>query len=392
MTRFDWASNIAVLDGNLQSNIDIEEVLYDFDGPKIFISHDGIWKYFWYLCDEDCDGFLYLLVPTDDRIINNLKTGAITVLEALLMPTGFLAETNFSLTVLSSWKVSPCKIPPNRLPARHAMLYASLEPLLSVRLVGERLVPGRVPASAVKRGIDGAYAALKKLAEAAVDTPPIGRPAQSFRKFFDLPMQRLSFGSVEIAFSSRKPDQTELLLDDYSILTINRMGQMLSTGLKWIADSSSERPSLAVLEALEKLSPPTSDSVIHRVEIRGQMLGPRNEHILDRDSSRFLRSAISEERMHIDTKIRLVIGFVREIDADKRTFILRDADGAEVGSFFCDEDAYEGVYENVYNAFINQQFVQVFSRPIPGRSQLEALAVAAEPAFIKGPSAIDEPE
>lgn len=376
MTRFSWASNLTVFDGRLQSHVEIEEVLYDFDGPRIFVSSDGSWKYLWYLCDEDTDGFLYLIVPTDDSIVLNLKSGASTVLGALLMPSGFLVETDFSVKIKASWKVRPSQVSKYYLPAPHAMLYASLEPLLSVRLVGEQLVPGHVPASAVKRGIDGAYGALKKLGEAAVEISSLGRPGQSLRQLFDLPIQRMAFGSVEISFASQRSYQGELLPNKDIIEKIEKMGELLSVGLKWACNRDSalaSRPILAVLEALEKLAPPM-DGAIQRVEVRGKMLQSRIEYTLDRKSSKIVRAAISHERSAKSEKIRLIEGYVRELDVDKQTFILRDTEGNDLANFICDEYAYD----DIYNAFIEQQFVQVAGRPIRGKSQLEALIVSAE--------------
>jgi hypothetical protein len=315
---------------------EVDQVLFEYDGPRIFTSRAGPWLLLWYQITSGADGAGYLIAPTKVSTIHGLEVGTITLREALDQPISWVADfLPGSPTCAKSWRVSTDDLPPRLLPKPHVMLRKSAEPWFSLRLLGENISPGRVHVSVIKRGVDGAYRALKKAAD-SVEGFSHGRPGEAFRKLYDLPAQRFAFGSFEIAFGS--PFNDGLITDDNEVQDkLNDMGSRLSGAIEWVMDGRAPSlkpsiPDLHLLEAVELLAPPAEGDV-ELVELRGQMISARSGFKLTRDVGRNAKAAIKHlKSLEKETPLTQP-GFVREFDKDRLSFILRDQAGSDL--YYC---------------------------------------------------------
>jgi hypothetical protein len=221
------------------------------------------------------------------------------------------------------------------------MLWPSLEPLISVRAIGEGIQEGQVPGSVILGIVEGVRKALKLLAEYVLEQPAqSGRPSILIKRLFDLPAQRLAFGSFEIAF--RSPIMSPALFKDMAQYEIDEekkalreVGSLLQTGLTWLSkgnltetvagDSADQERKRVILQALKSLTP-SSQGVIREVEIRGELVGSTSRPVvLNRGNRRLVNQALALAlpSSQPDSVLEL-IGRVRELDKDRLTFELRD--------------------------------------------------------------------
>src|SRR5690606_28519920 len=102
-----------------------------------------------------------------------------------------------------AWSVAFDEIPDEILPVPGTMLWPHLEPGLCVKLDGEEIREGSIPASVLLQAAEIASKAFKPIFEwAARDLREFkdGRPPNWLRDLYGLPTQRLAFGSLEVAF------------------------------------------------------------------------------------------------------------------------------------------------------------------------------------------------
>ena len=108
---------------------DPKEVLYEFDGPRIFTLADPDGELnLAYWSDGDQDNFRYVVVPTTTRILDSLRTGEISVFDALNQPRCWVCDISTSGDVGECWRVDFDSIPRDALPATGTMLLPTLEP------------------------------------------------------------------------------------------------------------------------------------------------------------------------------------------------------------------------------------------------------------------------
>jgi hypothetical protein len=277
---------------------DIQEILYEYDGPLILTVKLAELQLLLYFHDHLEGATQYLASPVSDAIISDLKSGAKTLLEAISQPIMWVIDVTHHGEVLAAWRTSIDSIPEARLPKRHLMLWAHLEPLLRIRLSGPRLVPGTLPASVLKRGVDGAYAAVQTLIK-LISSPRRGYPLA------DLTMQRLAFGSLELSFAVSPQFGrygSDLDLDLGIDPRWEEIGGRFAQGLIWAEGTGvapqllGRYPDLVVLEAMNLLAPAPGD-LFEKVEIAGRMFGDRRIFELDRDAQTSIRTAISEQHL-----------------------------------------------------------------------------------------------
>jgi hypothetical protein len=105
------------------------EVLYAFDGPRVFTHRDADGELnlaYW----SDGDGQLdrYVVVPTTPTVIDLLRTGSISVHEALDQPRCWCLDVTFDGQVGKCRRIDFRSIPPDALPAVGTMLLPTLPP------------------------------------------------------------------------------------------------------------------------------------------------------------------------------------------------------------------------------------------------------------------------
>ncbi len=356
-----------------------DRVLYDFDGPRIFTVRHELGDFLAYVCDEDDEITRYLLAPTSGDLINALEKGTHTMREALAQPWLWVMDVGFDDVPRQVWRSTLEAIPETRLPKPWAMLCPHLEPLLAVRMVGPHLARGRIPASVIKRAIEGATYALKKLAELMLSSQP-QRPEQrslTVRHLYDLPTQHLAFNSFEIAF--RAPDAAQLRLGEQDGVLeqeYDEMGRWLAEALEWATLSASDEESrtidLDLLDALKKLVPPQT-GLVEQVEVRGRLLRhqPRPTYTLTRDATRRVGRARTQREPQATPLT--ATGLIEEFDKGRLTFILRYTDkDRDINCAIADE-----LYDEVMELFQQDEVrATIFGLEIPGNRFVEVIHIA----------------
>lgn len=107
------------------------EVLYEFDGPRVFTVQDVDGEaYLSYWSDEDEQTSRYVVVPTTARIIEALRRGDLSVFDALDQPRCWLCDLSKDGGIARCQRVEFEAIPRDALPSLGTMLLPELEPQL----------------------------------------------------------------------------------------------------------------------------------------------------------------------------------------------------------------------------------------------------------------------
>ena len=103
-----------------------DEVLYAFDGPRIFTVSDSEGELnLAYWSDEDVAICRYVVVPTTDKILQSLRRGEISVYEALNQPRCWLCDLTHQGEFVACQRVDFESIPKDSLPAIGTRLLAT---------------------------------------------------------------------------------------------------------------------------------------------------------------------------------------------------------------------------------------------------------------------------
>jgi len=275
-------------------------------------------------------------------------------------------------------------IPNDALPALGTMLWPSLEPLLTLRAIGQEIAPGQIPGSVIRSCVEGVQKSFKILSEYVLgQKPQAGRPDEFLRRLFDLPTQRLAFSSFEISF--RMPIAERSLFRDVEhksqeAETLEEVGKLLNKGLKWLTTKAADEgvyspsgsdESAAVLRALKEITP-SSHGNIERLELKGQLLGPRvTPLVLERHDRQRVNTAI--RNLDLEPQVVDLEGRIRELDKDRLSFELREIHATpDSQRFVFDEE----LREDVTQAFNDDVRVRVAGRTFPVKNLAYALALS----------------
>jgi len=374
----DWDVDGVTCGPEYFGDFEPREVLYEFDGPRIFTIANGAGDDFLvYICDEDDEHTRHLVVPTSDAIVKALCSGLITVLDALNQPWTWLVDRAHNGQIERARKIAFRQMPDGTIPLHGTLLWPSLRPLLSVRMVGASIERGHVPASVIRRTVDGASAALKTLAEWILSTKTEGRPSDFLRQYYDLPAQRFAFASFEIAFAAPDVAQQSELFTRENESALDRMGEIFQAGLSWLqqptADLPSSEESRVILEALAKLTPP-KHGVVTEVYVGGRLTGPRElPYVLTRGASERVHRAL--RKLNADVRPVKHTGLIREFDKDKLSFTLRDPLGKDIARCAFSESAYD----DAFAAFENDEVIVVLGHESQSRQVVDVLSIGIEP-------------
>jgi hypothetical protein len=356
------------------------EMLYEFDGPRIFTLNDADGELnLAYWSDQSGDRDRYLVVPTTASTIDLLREGGMSVGDALAQARCWVCDVDHDGRLVECLRVQFDTIPKDALPAAGTMLLPTLEPLLTLRAVGVDIVRGRVPSSVVKNCIEGVQKTFKLLAEYVLEQPAqAGRPKDFIRRLFDLPTQRIATGSLEVSF--RMPIEEQSLFaggaKSSEVQTLEEVGILLKKGLSWLATAAAEEgvfggDNEVVLRALKEITP-SSQGSIDRLELRGQIIGPRTTpFVLDRTSRQRVNTAIRNRAF--EPKVIDLQGRIRELDKDRMSFELRELDGDKPPQRFVFD---EELLEDVFQALQDNARVRVAGRTYPVRNLAYALALS----------------
>lgn len=336
-----WQVNGRTLNAERFGTFEPVRILNDYDGPKLFTFWDADGA----LClacwsDESPERIRFLVVPVTDADIIELTTGVVTVREALQKPRLWILDIDNDWSLLGAWLVDPVSVPKDAQPQPGVMLHRSLEPLLSLRAIGDRIRSGEIPGSVIKGIVEGAQKALKCLAEYETDRGDRrGRPSRALQQLYDLPAQRLRAASFEVQFRSpiNDPDlfaglQSAEVSEELDVLT--RIGDHLRRGLVWLTATRADTPATpapddpelnrVIVKALKFLTP-SPHGLVREVEVRGVLAAAGMNPIRLTHASRRLVNGAAARLAVTRTQVQIT-GRVRELDIDRMSFQLREHD------------------------------------------------------------------
>ncbi len=346
------------------------EVLYEFDGPCIFTAQtpNGVTVLAYLSEDLEEEPYLRFIVATTSQCtVRDLKYGVISVREALERGSLWLVDLNLSYVPVRAFSLRIDELPDDAMPTRGTMLFASLEPALTVRLEGSDIKNGRIPAAAFTQAAEIAGNALKPVFEWAargLRQETSGRPPEWLRDLYAMPAQRFAFGSLEVAFrhvSLGSELQTALPFSNDDVPSPREIQEAgwsaVREGLAWAGSEAPVPPGdenaekwLAILEFMRRLAPASSGPV-SAIEVWGSVIGIEDRRVkLDRNSTKRIRRALTELKKRHDVQLRVFTGRVRDLDLDKLTFILREVvgEGGDVQLALDDERLLETAREAHY--------------------------------------------
>ncbi len=351
------------------------EVLVDIDGPRLFVARSPLGDELLAYNAAEADGrFGWVVVPTDVHTLSRLRAGETALLDGLRQSWVWIVEQGYDGALQRVRRASFDDIPAASLPAPGVTLVALPAPLLVVRAMGPTLSHAEVPASVVRKVIDGAMHAMKALIEHALEVVPSdGRPTERLRRYYDLPTRRLAFGSFEAVFGEPVAvGEQPLLPAEQRVLDVAtrllRRGVAALQGDSNAIDGDTPDAELVVaLDALSGLLPPGS-GVIEEMQLGGRLVGSvgvkmSREH--GARARRFLRRARpAVEPVQIK-------GTIRELDKDAMTFIVRSADLSQ--SWSCRFSSAHR--DDVFTAFSEDTPVAVSGHRRAGKAVIEVLAI-----------------
>src|SRR6185437_2955358 len=92
-------------------------VLYYYDGPTLFTANVGLTEFLFYKFDEDTNSDLFLIAPTNEKIVRALQEKSLSVRGALANANEFwIVDVARSQDVRRYWKVIPAEIEADMLP------------------------------------------------------------------------------------------------------------------------------------------------------------------------------------------------------------------------------------------------------------------------------------
>ncbi len=268
-----------------------------------------------------------MVAPTTDEIIDQLKSGARTIIAALDQPIVWLMDVASDAKVVKIWVGNLKAIPRAVLPASDVMLYAHLTPMIRLRATGNLIEPGSLPARVVKSLVGGAENAVRWLTNHVTGEGKLGRPAESHR-LYQLRAQPFAFRSFEVAFRPVDPSSGQLIQDQKTIDVVREVERLLSLGLRWVQtgelDATDEAERQAILEAMKELSP-SQGSPIEWIDVSGRVVSTADMPKLSKTTRQLAGSAIGHIRRGRALPEYVVrAGRVEAVDVGKTTVTVRN--------------------------------------------------------------------
>lgn len=337
-------------------------VLDELDGPRLFtvLGDDGQ-LLLAYVCGEDETSQRVLIVPTSNRIVDAIERSNITLRDALTQQAVMcMVDQQHDGTLGAPAQVDFDDLPSSALPRPDTYLRPLPQPLLRVRLIGDTLKPGKIPASVVRRAVDGATGAVKTLIRHVLDVrKDTGRPAEWFRRYYDLPTTAFAFRSFEVSFGTPEQPAQQDMADDPKVL--EEVSRLLNIGLEWASaaegkEAGSSQEWAAIVEAVSHLTPPQK-GLVDSVEVGGQLTRRSRQSVtLSRTASE--RVGFARKKLSARNPSEAVYeGLVREFDKDQLTFWLRKPDGTNLLHVSFTDDQYD----DALLAFDTERVVTLFA-------------------------------
>jgi hypothetical protein len=111
-------------------NLEPTRVLYEFDGPRIFICNDlsGVSEFLAFQCGEEQGRMRFLVVPSSEVLEHKLTSGEMNLHDALMRPKAWLFDLDFGWNLIGAWSVQVENLPQQCMPQPGVMLWSHLTP------------------------------------------------------------------------------------------------------------------------------------------------------------------------------------------------------------------------------------------------------------------------
>ncbi|WP_375291826.1 hypothetical protein [Qipengyuania sp.] len=194
--------------------IRISEVLYEFEGPVVFVARVGFNELLFAKRDEGELADFFLAVETNDRIVAALRQGKLSLRGALDRPEGWLIETDLR-TINGFQSLAEGQFddllpqPKIALYSRYGLVPDTLEQaeaFIAFRFVGAAVQGGQVPLSVLQDKINDFAAFVKKAL-----LPQALMTGRDYR-FFDVEMAEPKFSSLVLAAKKPTFDEARIAL------------------------------------------------------------------------------------------------------------------------------------------------------------------------------------
>jgi hypothetical protein len=328
-----WPVQLQPWTGNNLKRIVPVEVLVELDEPLTFTFRDTSHVLLLaHLCSQDEQALRYVVAPTTQQIVDQLKSGARTIIGALDQPIVWLMDLGSGATVTNAWVGTLADLPSHVLPASEVMLLSSLTPMIRLRATGPLISPGSLPARVVKTLVGGAENSVRSLTNYVTGRDQAGRPPAAYRTLYQLQAQQFAFRSFEVAFRPVDPTSGQLVEDPRANQVVGEVERLLSIGLQWVLTGEMATRNVderqAILEAVKELSPPQG-SPIERMEVSGRVVSSvfaRDFPKLTKNTRQLAGSAIGDMRRGKALPDYVVrAGRVGAVDRDNRRVTVRNA-------------------------------------------------------------------
>ncbi|MEP7218557.1 MAG: hypothetical protein ABI876_06550 [Bacteroidota bacterium] len=359
--------------------LNLERMLFEFEGPRSYTALDNEGELLYlHQCGESGDTWQYFVVPFSESLLSDLEEGRIDLRTALEQPRLWIANIGAD-GVKNVVRVGNRIAIANYLPVSGTMLYPELEPLLSVRSIGEGLELENATLGLLHTVLENIREALKILAEFAIgDNQKLGQPRKATRRYYDLPVT-LQSGSIRVnVFQPSNVQEANFETDD----VWRRMELLLQRGLAEISrfeepDFKTADDDLRVaMQAVQKLAPSTN-GVVEKIEISGRLASRIDSFTpieITREKAVALRKRLrrgSESQPSLVTKQ----GYISELDRDGATCMLRDNNGTTILKLSFAEQFFDEVKES----FDSEQRVEIVAEITPPITMNNLLALTFLP-------------
>ena len=331
-------------------------VLYHYDGPTVFTANVGLTEFLFYKFDEDTNSDLFLIAPTNAKVVKALQDRTLSVRGALANAHEFwIVDVARDQEVRRYWRINPEEIEPDLMPELGLALEPRQAPaadfveqalsFFSARFTGENLTESSIPFMRFKNIIDAAYDSFRKI------FPPPVVENRSLGRSLDFGLLQPKFSSLIIAIDKPNidavdakrylkkdidPDSFGGFFEKSRREFFDRMSELLREAEKGEIKKAYAVEHFDTLHQVNNIVPTTS-SPIDRVEFRSQAPSLNPVTLDDRLGDKF-RSAYRVAEL----APRQITGLIVDINEASGTMVIID-DGARQVTCVFDRTDYDGL-------------------------------------------------
>ncbi len=331
-------------------------VLYYYDGPTVFTANVGLTEFLFYKFDEDTNSDLFLIAPTNAKVVKALQDRTLSVRGALANAHEFwIVDVARDQEVRRYWRINPEEIEPDLMPELGLALEPRQAPaadfveqalsFFSARFTGENLTESSIPFMRFKNIIDAAYDSFRKI------FPPPVVENRSLGRSLDFGLLQPKFSSLIIAIDKPNidavdakrylkkdidPDSFGGFFEKSRREFFDRMSELLREAEKGEIKKAYAVEHFDTLHQVNNIVPTTS-SPIDRVEFRSQAPSLNPVTLDDRLGDKF-RSAYRVAEL----APRQITGLIVDINEASGTMVIID-DGARQVTCVFDRTDYDGL-------------------------------------------------